>query len=138
MQKWSVFTSRCRKKFYVLRKNVDKFMDESFYILKSCNKSWFIHGALKKGKISKQIIQVNFYQAYSILVCYLLSSLFSRPVPPTQAEYFMPALGEPPVKRGRTTNTVKSWNGTGLIYTKIKLLVSGIKVGFVHCVAHPL
>ena len=34
------------------------------------------------------------------------------PVPPTQAEYFLLALVEPPVKRGRITNNVKSWNGT--------------------------
>ena len=35
-------------------------------------------------------------------------SLSSRPVPSMQAEYFLPELVEPPVKRERTTNNVKS------------------------------
>ena len=46
---------------------------------------------------------------------YLLSSLFSRSVPQPQAEYFLPALGDQLVKRERTRNNVKSWNGTGLM-----------------------
>ena len=58
----------------------------------------------------------SFVQAYPILWFYdLLSSLFSRPVPPTQAEYFLSASGEPPVKRERTANNEKTWNGTALV-----------------------
>ena len=54
-------------------------------------------------------------QAYPILwFCVICCPLFSRPVPPTLAEHFLSALGEPPVKRERTTNNLKSWNGTGL------------------------
>ena len=49
-----------------------------------------------------------------MILRYLLSSLFSRLVPPMQAEYFLPALGEPPLQRERITNNLKSWNGTGL------------------------
>ena len=45
----------------------------------------------------------------------MLSPLFSRPVPPSQREYFLPALGEPLVKRERITKHVKSWNETGLV-----------------------
>ena len=43
-----------------------------------------------------------------MILRYLLSSLFPRRVLPTQAEYSLPALGEPAVKRERTTNNVKS------------------------------
>ena len=39
---------------------------------------------------------------------YLLSSLFSRVVLPTQADNILPALGEPSMKRERTTNNTKS------------------------------
>ena len=42
--------------------------------------------------------------SHFMILRYLLSSLFSQPVFPTQAEYFLPALGEPPVKRERTTH----------------------------------
>ena len=43
-----------------------------------------------------------------MILRYLFTSLFSRPVPPTQVVYFLPVLGEPPVKREMTTNNVKS------------------------------
>ena len=62
---------------------------------------------------------------------YLLSSLFSLPVPPTLEEYFLPVLGEPPAKRERTTNSVKSWNGKGLIGVCFQF---GIQSDFVSCV----
>ena len=39
-----------------------------------------------------------------MILRYLLSSLVSRPVLPTQAEYFLPAFVEPTDKRERTTN----------------------------------
>ena len=52
--------------------------------------------------------------SHFMILHYLLSSLFSRVVLPTQAENFLSVLGEPPVKRERTTNNIKSWNGTAL------------------------
>ena len=52
--------------------------------------------------------------SHSMILYYLLSSPFSRSFPPTQPEYFLPVLGEPPMKRERATNNIKSWNGTGL------------------------
>ena len=36
--------------------------------------------------------------SHFMILRYLLSSLFSRPDPPTQAEYFLPAFGEPKKK----------------------------------------
>ena len=56
-------------------------------------------------------------------LCYLLSSLFSRVVLPTEAENILPAMGEPAVKRERTTNNAKSWNGIGLDHTCINKYV---------------
>ena len=53
--------------------------------------------------------------SHFMILRYLLFSLFSWVVLPMQAESFLPALGEPPVKRERTTYNVKSWNGTGLV-----------------------
>ena len=46
---------------------------------------------------------------YKPIPIYDFALFLSRPVPPTQAEYVLPALGEPPGKRReRTTNNVKS------------------------------
>ena len=50
---------------------------------------------------------------------YILSSLFLRVVLPTQEDHFLPTLGEPPVKSEWTTNSIKSWNGTGLTHPNI-------------------
>ena len=49
-----------------------------------------------------------------MILRYLLSSLFTAGSP-NAGEYFVPALGKPTVKRGRTTNYVKTWNKIGLI-----------------------
>ena len=43
--------------------------------------------------------RTNLGLSHFMILRYLLSSLFSRSVPPKQAEYFLPALGEPPVKK---------------------------------------
>ena len=43
-----------------------------------------------------------------MILRYLLSSLFSRPVPPTQAEYFCLHWENRPQKRERTINNAKS------------------------------
>ena len=59
--------------------------------------------------------------SHFMILRYLLSSLFSRVVCPTRAEYFLPELGEPPLKRERTTNNVKSWNGTALGQTTARV-----------------
>ena len=46
--------------------------------------------------------------SHYMILRYLLSSLFSRVVLPMQTESILPPLGEPTVKRERTTNNVKS------------------------------
>ena len=46
--------------------------------------------------------------SHFMILCYLLSTLFSRVVLPTQAESILPALRESAVKRERTTNNAKS------------------------------
>ena len=45
-----------------------------------------------------------------MILRYSLSSLFSRVVLPMQAENILPALGEPAVKREKTTNNAKQSN----------------------------
>ena len=50
----------------------------------------------------------TFDTSHFMILCNLLSSLFSQPVPLTQAEYSQPTLEEPPEKRERTTNNVKT------------------------------
>ena len=64
--------------------------------------------SLTKSAITKEYSM--FYAVCPIFdnLRYLLSSLFSRMVLPTQAENILPALGEPAVKRERTTNNAKS------------------------------
>ena len=46
--------------------------------------------------------------SHFMILHYLLSSLFSRVVLSMQGENILPALGEPAVKRERTTNNAKS------------------------------
>ena len=56
--------------------------------------------------------------SHSMILYYLLSSPFSRSFPPTQPEYFLPVLGEPPMKRERATNNTKPWLGIALVVGK--------------------
>ena len=51
---------------------------------------------------------------YDFTLHVVLSLFSAAPLPPKWGEYFLPALGEPPVKRERTTNNVISRNETGL------------------------
>ena len=57
--------------------------------------------------------------SHFMILYYLLSSPVSWVVLPTRTENFLPPLGEPPVKRQRTTKHMK-WNRPDLEYSNIK------------------
>ena len=61
----------------------------------------------------------NFKEAglshFMIFASFVVLFLFTAGSP-TQVEYFLPVIEEPRVKRERTTNNIKSSNGTGLGY----------------------
>ena len=48
---------------------------------------------------------------------FVVLSLFTAGYPNAAGRIFLTTLEEPPVKRERITNDVKSWNGTCLVYT---------------------
>ena len=85
------------------------FFDDPFFVhefKKGCEN--FKKNVFVRAKICEKIAIAGASQCNFMILRYLLSSLFSQQVPPTQAESILPALGKPVVKRERTTNNVKS------------------------------
>ena len=69
-------------------------------------------------------------QAYAISWLFVGLSLFTTGSP-TQAEHFLPALGELAAKRERTTNNEKPWNGIGLVEFFVQIIQASIMTAFV-------